>query len=563
MPGLIAVAHRLDLPSAALLVEQQQARVLLVDPLNHARVLHHPLPEPEVFTRVDPAMSRAAAADAQARALALSRALAPLLQRLAPGADIVPWSAHRFQQFFWTALGYRAVWQQATAELRPEHWHVLLPRQPHRYGAHSFVPGLMLVEQLRARGLPHTAYSFDVPTLEGSQLPDLRQLPGDVELLCHLPTCFHDAEYFRQELLASGLRCGMLSAEVYDVALEGLPASGLVDSAVVRGLLPPAALALLDGLAAPVCALLREHLQPLLLNANFLETQVQALWQALQAQGLLYLWLEQHFAGRLPRRLLLSNHDSTVHGALLSFAARHRLPVTMVPHSKVFNQPVFNSDGLPVQCLHHGLQDGPCVDLGGRALPAQRLAFPGAWQQQEIAAPRLATVGVVLNGLSANGVSLLNFEDYAAGLRQLAEGCRALGLLLRWRIRMAETPALLLAERLGVSADDLFAGAQGSLLDFGRGCDLVIGYDAPTSGLHELLGAGLAVLQAEIRPLAGDEWSIVDAGVAPRMNLVELLARLRLLAANPSYFRDFRAGQHRLALARQEGAQPLRHWLQH
>lgn len=559
MAGLIAVTHRLDLPTAALLVEQQQARVLVVDPLQQLRVLQHPLPAPEVYAHIDEAVTRRAASEAHARTVALSRVLAPLLQRVAPGADVVPWSAHRFQQLFWTALGYRYVWQQVTAELRPERWHVLLPRQPHRYGGHSFLPGLMLVEQLQARGLPHAAYVIDVPALEGGRLPDLRRLPGDVELLAHLPTCFHDAAYFEEELLASGLRCALLSAEVYDVPMEKLPASGLVDAGEVRGLLPSPAVATLDALAEPVCRLLREHLAPFIRQAAFLDTQVQSLWQGLHAQGLLSLWLDQHFEGRLPHRLLLSNHDATMHGALLSFAARHALPVSLVPHSKVFNQPVFNSDGLQLQCLHHGLQGGPCVDLGGRLLPAQRLAYPGAWQQP--AAPRLATVGVVLNGLSANGISLLNVEAYAAGLRRLADGCRALGLTLRWRIRLAETPVLLLAERLGLTADDLLADTHGSLLDFGRGCDLVIGCDAPTSGLHELLREGIAVMQMEMRPLARDEWSIVDSGVAPRMNGVELLDRLRLMADNPAHFAEFCAAQHRRALDSQQGAQPLRHWL--
>ncbi|MCY4747392.1 hypothetical protein NYO99_20640 [Pelomonas sp. UHG3] len=561
MAGLIAVTHRLDLPSAAALREQQQAELLVADPLLCGRVISHPLPEPQVFTRVDAAVARGALAEALTRARALGQALAPWLAQLVPGSRQVPWSTHRYQQLFWTALGYRGVWQQVLAAHEPERWHVILPRQPHRYGGHSFVPGLMLLEQLVARGKPHAAYLVDVPSLDGGQLPDLRQLPADVQLLAHLPTCFHDAAHFSEEILASGLRCGLLSAEVYDVPLEGLPATGLVDAREVRGLLPPERLAALDALAGPVCDVLREHLQPVITHKGFRDTQVTALWQALEAQALLCFWLAQHFAGRLPRRLLLSNHDATIHGALLSFAASHAIPVTLVPHSKVFNQPVFNIDGLDALCLHHGLQDGPCLDFGGRQLPAGRLAYPGGWPEPPPPPAALKTVGVVLNGLSANGVSLLSFEDYAAGLAELLAGCRALGLQPRLRARLAETPLQMLAQRLALPLEPLLADTQGSLVDFAAGCDLLLGYDMPTSGLHEVLRAGVGVLQAEIRPLASDEWKIVDRAVAPRMHPVELMDRLRVMAANPACLHEFLRTQQQRARDAQAGARPLRDWL--
>jgi hypothetical protein len=556
----VIAVHRFDLATAALLAEQRGARLLVVDPVMHGRTLAQGLPAPLLYSRLNAAVAHGAAAQARAATLGLSRALGALLDPLVPGAAAAAWSTHRFNQLFWTAIGYREIWHELLDQQSASHWHVLLPRQPHCYGTHSFVPGLMLIEQLQRRDLAHTAYGFDCPGLDEAQLPDLRRLPYAPELLCHVPTCFHDAAYLDEEIRASGLRCGVLSAQVYDTELPGLPASGLIAASEVAQLLEPGQLARVQALANPVQRVLSAHLQPMIAQRAFLDTQVAALWQALQAQCLLYLWLEQHYAAHPPRQLLLSNHDATVHGALLSFAHTHRLAVTVMPHSKINNQAV-PVDGLTPLCLHHGLQDGPSLDWAGRSLPALRLLYPGSWHFDPERSQGLETVGVVLNGLSANGMCMLNFEQYLDGLRELQRWAQALGIRLRWRIRAAENPLLLLAETLQLSADELAQDGQGSLLEFAQGCDLCLGYDVPTSGLHELLRHGVAVLQAEIRPLARSDWSIVDARVAPRHSLPELLDRLHVMKANPAEFRDFRRRQHRAAQDSQQGAQPLRHWL--
>ena len=559
MSEVVAVLHRFDMAPAAGLVVQRGVQAFLVDPVMYDRCLGQGIAAPLVHTRSTADVARAAFTDAQAAARALCRELGEVLAAVAPAAVAGAWSSHRIFHLFWTLHGYRRIWPEVLAQHAHEHWHLLLPQQAHTYGAHSFVPGLLLLNALRERGVAHTAYGFDCPGLDAYQLPDLRRLPADVELIAHLPTCKADAAHIADELLAAGQRVAVLSPQVYDVPLEGIASTGLVDLATVRGLLDSHDGVRVEALQAPLKDVLRRHLQPWLSQPRFLEQQVQVLWEALEAQALLYLWLERHFAGRPPRRLLLSNHDATIHGALTSFALQHGMAIVVLPHSRVHNVPI-KVDGPAPLCLHHALQGGPCLDLADRLLPAGLMRAHGEWSAPP-AGGTLRTLGLVLNGISGNGMCMVNFEAYADSLCQWQAWARERGLVLKLRVRIAETPVTLLAQRLAIDVEALMEGSQGSLADFAGACDLTLGFDVPTSGLHDLVRRGRAVMQVQLRPLGRHEWAIVDERVVPRYNSAEAQERLALMHANPALFVAYRREQFDLAEAREAGARPLRDWL--
>ena len=157
--------------------------------------------------------------EAQQSTQALCRDLGAQLLAIAPRAVEGCWSGHRISQLFLTLHGYRRIWADVLAQHTHAHWHVLLPQQAHTYGTHSFAPGLQLLNQLRERGVTFGAYGYDCPGMDAYQLPDLRQVSPDTELLVHLPTCRYDAAHFAAEIQASGLRAGVLTAQVYDEPL--------------------------------------------------------------------------------------------------------------------------------------------------------------------------------------------------------------------------------------------------------------------------------------------------------------------------------------------------------
>jgi hypothetical protein len=558
---LVTALHRFDLTLAASLAAQNQARLLAPDPVMHGRVLMQELPEPLVYTRSSASISGLAFSKAEQATLSLNRALAPLLNSLVPEAGVAGWCSHRIFHMFWTLYGYKAIWPSLAPDYKDWHWHVLVPQQAHHYGTHSFMPALSLVEELQRQGIAHTAYGFDSPGMDEFFLPDLRQLPPDLELLCHVPTCNHDAHYIARELLASGLRCGILSSQVYDVELPGLPGCGLADLASARAEVGEAWLARIETLREPVMALLIAQLRPYIAQRFYLITQAQALWDALELQFLFYGWLEHRLGAKPPRQLLISNHDATVHGALMSFAQRHGCCIRLLPHSRVYNVAV-KTDGLQPHCLHHSMQDGPSLDLAGKSLPSGRLAYPGEWAARPAAPAQLQTLGLVLNGISVNGMCVVDFDRYLEGVQKIRLWAREQGLRFLLRVRAVETPVALVSERLQIPMQELIYHTQGSLLDFARQCDLCLGYDVPTSGLQDLAQQGIAVMQAEFRPLARFEWGIVDAHVIARYGLDELLERLGMLRANPLHFQDFCQRQHQAVLQSRQGAKPLHQYLQ-
>ncbi|MEL4178526.1 hypothetical protein [Roseateles sp. PN1] len=564
MSEIVVVVNRFDLPIAATLLSQRDAQVLVADPLlqNHAQAqgMAAPLLEPGL----DAHAYLRAFRQAEQAALQLNRALAPLLEHWAPNAAAAAWSSHRTLQMFSTLFCYRDIWKHVVPAHAQRSWHVLLPSNPHDYGVHSFLPGLTLVDALQAAGISHTAYGYDCPGADAFVLPDLRQLPAEMDLLCHLPTCFHDAAYFGEELHASGLRCGILSSQRYDVALPGHTATGLIDLATVAAELGAEGRARIDALEVEIKEVLLSHLRPHILQRSFLLKQIDSLWEVLALQGLFYLWLEQRLGAKPPAQLLISNHDATVHGALMSFAQNHGMKITVIPHSRVHNS-LLKTDGLKPVCLHHGMQDGPVLDLSERVLPSRRLSYPGAWQAPQVLAQVEAkpfqTLGLILNGISGNGVCVVDFDQYIADIDHIRSWAKARGIQFKLRVRAAETPIGLVGERLNIPAQELLQHAQGSLLDFARGCDVCVGYDSPTSGLQDLIREGVPSLQIDRRPLSRLEWSIIDARIVPRYAMSEGLERLGFMHANPAEFQAFAQRQHEAGLASQLGAQPLRHWL--
>lgn len=557
MSDIVLVIHQQDLPYAQTLEVQRGAQIMVVDPAVYGYALSLGFRNLSLACPDKVDVTHDAIRKAELATLAISHDIGKVLGLLIPEAAIVGWATHRMYHSFWTSLAYRQIGHKIVSQYPDSHWHILLPHNPYCFGVHSFLPGLAVIEQLQLQGVKHTAYGINAPGMGDLLLPDLRKVSVNTELLCHLPTCFSDADYIVQELRVSGLTLGILTPQFYDIPMGDLETSGLCSLSEVRAQINADDLLAINGLEEAVKVVIRQHLLVFMTQPGYLETQVNAFWEIIEAHCLLFFWLEKCFGLHPPKQMLLSNHDATIHGALMAFAERHRISVILVPHAKVFNHYLLLTHGQFPLCLHHGLQDGPCVDIAGRVMPSGRLRYPGMWLQDLADSPKLETIGIILNALSFGGY----VEEYIAGLKSIQNWAKSNNVGLRWRVRPKETPLLLIADRLALSAEQLSIDEQGSVLEFGRGCDICIGYDQPTSGLHDLLREGIAVIQAEVRHLARAEWSIVDSQVAPRVAVPELLERLNLMHKNPDFFQSYRHKQYQAAIASQHGAQVMQYWL--
>ncbi|MFM2403805.1 MAG: hypothetical protein RL223_1685 [Pseudomonadota bacterium] len=568
----VLALHRVDLAPAQQLVaqlaaDQGEAPLLTVcDPVLH----HHAITQGLTEVRLLPLPDARIAVDVAARAHAATRLLQAdcdaLLAPVIPAAVGCGWLSHWLRQFHTTAYGYARIGQLLAERLAGDTVALLMPDQPHRYGYHSCVPALKVAESLRAAGQAPRLYQTALQPPDDILVPDLRAWPaaGDEapQLLVHLPTCFYDAALFARETQASGLRALVLPAPLFDVELPGLPRLPLCPPEALDTLLDAPQRAALEAVCTRLLPTVERAMRAVLGQEEAARSQARALVDAVRLQARCYAALLKALAGRpLPQALLLSNHDAGLHGAWLAWARERRVPVLCVPHSKVHNQRLPVSDLPGLRCLHHGLQGGVPVDLDDNPVAcgvldyAEDLDWPGR------APERLRTLGLVLNGLAANAMCLVDLRHYLHELQRLRDWARRQGVDCRIRCRPNESIASVLAAELGVPVRELLDGQAGSLVDFARGCDLVIGIDQPTSGSAELLRAGIPMLQALVRPLAPEEWRIVDAGVVPQLPVDAVLARLQDWADTPLGLWQHAQAQRRAWMDSQADARPLRHWL--
>lgn len=555
---MILVNHRLDIPTAVRLREQVTgARTVVTCPHLADRCESEglatellKLPGSDVIASA----YHAARADAQALQRRVDSDLA-VFDADAPGCD---WLQLDLFYLFYTLKGWATLWSRVIEQAGDAVWHVPMPDQPFRYGCHSFLPALTLLERLGAAGRPLRAYAYALPAWSHGAVPDLRGQadgPGP-DLISHLPTCFYDHRHFEQAMLASGRHCLNLPSATYNVDLPALPNVPLVALTSLAASLTASQLDRIDTVCHALTITLDQALAPLLASERYRQPQVAALVDGLRRQMVFSAALTRDLGARPPRTLLLSNHDAGLHGPLLTFARRHRVQVLMVPHSKIFNAPVA-AQGLDLQCLPHPVQGLPVHDAAGRAVPAPALAFPEQLRWRCEAPKPLQTLGVLLTGVSYSGLCGTDLDRFVRGLREIIDACQRQGVGCRIRCKPSEPMVGMLVRELGLPQQQLLADMGGSLDDFATACDLCITYDQLTSGAIDLLRLGVPTLHALVRPLLQEEACMMDAAIVPRLLVPELQQRLALFAADGRQLWSFGRDQFQAYARAWASARPL------
>jgi len=576
MPDRILALHRLDLGTAVQLAAQIAAAndgvtpgVTVLDPvlLSHARA--NGMPQVQWLALPDGDVIHGAYTQAMAATRTLCAAADAVMAELVPAARGAAWCGHWLQFLHHTAFGYRSIAHVLAEVLHGDRVHVLLPDLPHRFGYHSFLPGLVLSDSLRRAGVAVQLYRsplppWDLPMIADPLSAETGGVPeadgGPVDLLCHLPTCFYDSALFASEIQAAGRRALVLPTPLFDVPLLGLPRSPMATPDDLALRLPAAMCERLETTLQRLEPVLSAHLSPLLPSAGLALAQVRALLQGYRQNALLYLALEQRFAARPPKTLLISNHDVGFHGALHSYARQHGLQTLMLPHAKVYPDPL-TSYGHDIQCLAHPLHGGEVLDFDGSAMPWAPLDFGESWLVSARSPGPLATLGIVLNAVSLNNMPILDVRLYLEQLARLRDWCRANGVDCRIRCRPNGSVMSLLGDFLQIGDTELLRDQDGLIADFGQGCDLVLGYDVPTSGVLELLQHGVPVVQVLCRRLGLQEWRSVAPEVVPQLPVATALVRLAEFRRDPMALWSFRRQQAGRCAAAAARALPLRAWL--
>ena len=569
MVDRILVLHRLDIAPAEQLAKQLAAQggeppvLTVLDPSLHTYAVSTGLRSAQLLNlRGGDVDSAEAAARALSAARIISGEADTLLSGLIPAARGAAWLSFWFRTLHTTAYGCRSIARTLAPHVARDQVHLLLPDVPHRYGYHSYVPGQVMHRVLREAGQTPRLWTNPVPPHDPVQLPDPWSAPEGMapELLCCVPTCFHDSALFTAELLASGKSVLVLPSPVYDVPTDGLPRCSLALPDQLAERLDSADLQALEALLPRLAALLMTHIEPLLGHAGMAQRQVDVIVEGYRQNMLLYLALQGRFGRQAPKTLLISNHDVGLHGAMVSFARQHGLRIVMVPHAKIFNSVVPSYD-QDVLCLTHPMQGGEVIDVDGCRMATGLLDFGRSLQLPSQPPKPLATLGIVLNAVSANTIMLLDMHIYMHGLQQLLAWCSAHGVHCRVRCRPNGSILPMVSARLGIDAEELARQQQGSLVDFAQGCDLVLGYDVPTSGAFDLLEQGLPVLQTLCRRLEPEQLRMADERIVPRLSVADTLQQLDRFVAEPLALWRYRRSQHARLVAASAEAQPLRAWL--
>jgi hypothetical protein len=556
MRDAIIICCAADIPRAALLARNLPSYVCyLFDPVLVDQAADAGLQHIEYLRWESCPPYHELEARAHAAAAALEQRLDAALREVLPDLSLAGWQHLNFYYLHMSYYWYSGLWQAMEPVLRDKQIHVLVCDNPAHNYTPSFLPALLLLQQLRAAGLSFTAATYQQPTDAYDLVPDLAGgLPPGVrgDVLTHLPTCFYDLNYFNAELHASGLRClnlrakywGVPVANHYDIALKPLG-----ETADTRPEVP---------LQATLEAVLDTLLAPLVATPTFRARQAEHFAMLYRSQVIAHDLLRQALHGRAPGRLLLSDHDAGFHGPLLAYAAAHDIPVLMVPHAKTSGSTEFSYRHLTM--LTHPLQAGPLLDGRGRQVMHRTLSYPEKLSAHTGARP-LKKIGLLLNGIALNGVLCSEFTVYLDGIRQMDRWCKEHGMELVIRSRPVQSLVRLLHDAIGADQAALRAALGETLQQFIDQIDLCLMYDAPTSAGIEVLRAGVPMLNPIPSPLGKAEGLGADTRLVPRGSVEAILATLDTFVADPTVLHQFALEQFGGYVSRFTGSAPLRRFL--
>lgn len=503
---------------------------------------------------------------AREEALAAEAMIFELLKPVLPGVSQFAWLHLNWYYLLIARRWYHALGEyvasNASTLLGDATPIVFVNDNPSLFFWPSFIPGVCLLEALSRYQLGFQAYTYGPRDDETDALPALFERDGDGseqwDLLTHLPTCMHDVRMLNDELQASGKRIVNLHAKYWDIEVQTGRMVPLARKGDVMRVLPEHLHTTLTQLRSLLERRLDELLAPQLPSDAYRTRQAEQMAKLYETQLVMYLLLPGYFAGRKPRKMLLSDHDAGFHGPLVAYAEAENIPVLFVPHSKTTADIQFPA--AVVSCLTHPIQGAAINDAAGRRVQQRKIAWPEMLAGRTTM-PSLRRVGLLLNSLSLNGVLVSAYAPYMEGIRQIGDWCRQHGVELDVRCRPGHTLYAAVSDATGIAVETLAAGMRRPLEAYVAELDLCLMYDAPTTAELEFLRNSVPLLNPVPEPLAKYEAVIADPTVIPRAPVEEILFQMTGFLTDPASLQALRVGQFARYATAFHDAQPLRCYL--
>ena len=551
-----------DIPAAVSVAETlRQYKVYIVDPTLLERVSASPLQNIQLVNWENclayPELERWS----HSEAFEIERKLDAAVGELLPGISICSWQHLSLYYLLMALRWYRNLWNEVLGDLPDSKYYVFVCDNPSYYYLPSFVPALMLLEYLTAHGSDYSAFSYGKKPNDSDIVPDLFRASQaeQYEILAHLPTCFYDHPYFNEELRSTGKSVISLESKYWSVPVAARATVGLTriggNDAALTGVLGIDS----ESVSRRIAEVLELLLAPYIGSLGYRTLQAQSLADLYKAQITTYFLLKKYFNGKNPSKVLLSDHDAGFHGPIVSFAQHHGIPVLLLPHSKGIGDIEF--DGDLVTCLSHPIQGYTISDRQGKKVPTFPLLYPEKFVGGSAMPQRIKRIGLLLNGLSLNGILGSRYLPYLGGIKEIARWCEANGIELGIRCRPGQSLVDIIAGETGISTVALRGALAVSMADFASGHDLCLMYGSPTTAALEFLRNSIPILNPIPQDLSRSELNTVNSKVVPRASVAATLEMLDGFVADGVNFCNFRNAQFREYLNLFGNAFPLRHFL--
>lgn len=482
-------------------------------------------------------------------------------QHFFPGLSIRSWQAMAMAHMLIMLKWFEGLWRDFPKVISSK-YHIFIYDNPFTLSGWSFLPAIMLLENLASKGMQFSAYSYGT----GDKPVDVNLIPNLVgtyessesaSLLTHLPTCFYDYPYINAELSASGRRVINLESDFFNIPVLN---SISIKMANIDALIDTLNCDVKDRIEKFTEAMfvdLKNLIGKYIKTPTYYERQATRMARVYRAQVVLYFLLQQYFRTNKPGKMLLSDHDGGIHGPLIAFAKENDIPVLMFPHSKQTRTIAFQYDNIT--CLTHPIQGSSIANGNGRQLLNFHLNFPETFSGSSVFPERIKNICLVLNELCCYdwGVYYTRITPYLKGISRISEWCKKNGVALRIRCKPLTSMLTLLSPVSGIEINDLHADMSISMADFCNGQDLCLLYDIPTSGVIEFLKTSTPILN----PVPGIVLTTGCFSFIPRESVEDILSRLDMFMADHTSFLRFRNEQFGNYVGAFKHSYPLRAFL--
>ena len=354
----------------------------------------------------------------------------------------------------------------------------------------------------------YNEWTFDFREIEG------KILGGQIDALVHIPTCFHNREFFSNYIYKADQNIFELPSMLWDVPLRRKNPVRFIRWKTLVNLEEEV---LIDEYANRSRKIIFENIYDVLKDEPLTKMQTEYFIERCKRQVATYILLKRCVS--TSPKIYLSDHNIGLNGPLLSLARLRDSEVIVFPHSSVTKSNSFlpyHKKMLLLQGAGYGTNPLSICNQPIKIAKHKELSQYAKYVKRE----RCSVVCLLLNSLYGAGQS---YED-AISLRDLYKEmktrCDESGVRLIVRAKPSGAPVNLLAQLLNIPLSEVIELASKPMEEIVTITDVCLMYGEPTSGLNLFLSSGAYTFASWSQSMPMKHWGgeFLRAGLIPFVN---------------------------------------------